>query len=108
MRTVALAALVLWGGETFAHAHDLGCDGRPVPVNIKAACCGPADYHRVSYADITEDAHGYVVVSNGYTFHVPREEALPTPDGCPAIFYNDVVAAAGTTSAYCFFYDPGT
>ena len=89
-------------------AHEVGCDGRPPPTNVKAECCGEADYHRLTLADVREDAEGnYAVESEGHTFHIPRSRALPTPDGCPAIFYNSTAAAAGYATAFCFFFDPG-
>ena len=102
---IAIAAFVCALAAS-AQAHDFGCDGKPVPENIKAACCGKADYHRLGFDQIEEDDQGYVIHVNGYTAHVPRNQALPSPDGCPAIFYNDANAAMGFLTVYCFFFDP--
>lgn len=96
-----------------AYAHDLQCDGNPVPEGVKLNCCGKADEHRVDPANVTRADNGdFIVVSPPYTFTVPEANALPSADGCSHIFYSNSLGAAeaggaefrsaADPSVYCF------
>jgi len=75
-----------------ASAHDLGCDGRPPPAHIKAACCGIADAHQIDPADVSQDDHGNWHVRIGTVERViPDEKSEPSPDGCYWLFWSDTI-----------------
>jgi hypothetical protein len=97
---IVLSVLILLQAGVRASAHDVGCDQSPVPTEIKSSCCGKADYHRLDPSQISEDDAGYIVTDGGHVFHISRDKALPSPDGCPAIFY---APTALSPSVYCFF-----
>ena len=110
MTRAALPILAIVAATGAAHAHQVGCDGKPAPGLVREDCCGLADYHRLTFDQISEDDAGYVVHVDGYTFHVPRQQAEPSPDGCPAIFFSDSgefanyrSAANPTPVVFCFF-----
>ena len=81
-----------------AHAHDFGCDGKPVPHWIKAACCGPADAH--AFDTLEQDGNGdYHVVIKGERVTLSQKNALPSQDQCFWVFYNENVSSP---VIYCF------
>ena len=83
-----------------AQAHNVGCDGQPVPQKIKTSCCGPADAHRVGAGDVSRDASGnWVIANQGRTFVVPAASVEPSPDGCMWLFYS---SASPAPVVYCF------
>jgi len=97
-------AIILSFLPTCTAAHDIGCDHKPVPDNIKLSCCGPADYHLLDMGQITENPDGsYKVTNDKYTFTIPAAKAEPAPDGCPAIFYSEAMKGAdGIPIVFCF------
>ena len=99
----SLLLTLSFSGSCFAH--DFGCDSKPVPKEIKAGCCGPADYHRLKEDAWFEDSQGnYVVTEGEWTFHVERDKVLPPPDGCPAIFYDSSLRGIdGAPLVWCVF-----
>ena len=73
-----------------ASAHDKGYDGNPLPVRIKLDCCGKADEHQLKPERITRGSNGeYIVSSEGYTFVIPANKALPGNDPCSHIFFEN-------------------
>jgi hypothetical protein len=104
---LAFAAMTIQG----ASAHDKGCDGNPVPVAIKLDCCGKADDHQLKPEQISRSPDGeYIVSSEGYTFVIPANKALPSNDPCSHIFFENVWMIVGgkslrfpnTPDVYCF------
>jgi len=94
---IALAACLIAGA---ASAHNVGCDGRPVPAHIKAACCGVADAHRVDANNVSRDGSGnWIVANDGRTFTIPDERVEPSPDGCIWLFYSP---SSPLPAVYCF------
>ena len=89
---------------TAAHAHDTWANGDPVPGWVKRSCCGPTDAHRLDPSQVSEDDQGYVVESEGKTFRVPREKALPSQDAHYWIFYSN----ATSPLVYCLFVLQGS
>jgi hypothetical protein len=94
-----------------ASAHDKGCDGNPVPVEIKMDCCGQADEHQLTPEQIRRGPNNeYIVSFEDYTFVIPEDKALPSNDHCSHIFFENVWAIAGgnvmrfpgTPGVYCF------
>jgi len=83
----AVVLFVLW--STVSWGHDLGCDGKPVPADVKASCCGQADAHQINAADVREDSNGDFVVTIGSRSHVFKQtETLPSSDGCYLVWYS--------------------
>jgi hypothetical protein len=71
-----------------ASAHDVGCDGNPVPVRTKLDCCGRAEEHQLKPEQIRRGANNeYIVSFEGYTFVIPADNALPSNDACSHIFF---------------------
>lgn len=103
MRLAVAASALLSAAPAFAHTLD--CKGQPVDGPTRTWCCGEADYHRLTWDQVSEEGADYVVVDNNHTFRVPRSKTQPTPDGCPAIFYSEASAYKPPT-VYCFFFDP--
>ncbi len=108
MRTLLLAFAVAWL-STSVMAHDVGCDGKPVPANIKLSCCGKADYHRLTADQYREEPDGsYTVIYPPWRFRVPRERVLPPPDGCAAIFFSiNIMGIDGIPQVWCFMVPMG-
>jgi hypothetical protein len=104
-----LAAAVLWALISLAHAHDLDCQGKPVPESTKLNCCGKADHYILEPGQARENPEdgSWTVHVNGYTITVPEEKAFPSEDGCWHIFYNpNNTKGDGTPYPYCFFWVP--
>lgn len=123
---VIFALLVYWGAMSFAHAHDYWADGKKVPDWVKASCCGPADAHHLSPAQVhgpmsREEAYAFMngadlpvstkessdesryYVVDGYQRVIPSGLALPSQDGDYWIFYRDDGPINGQSGVYCFF-----
>ena len=82
---IIVAGLALWSRP--ALAHDIGCDGDPVPKWVKIDCCGKADRHLLTPDQITRGVNGeYIIATDGYVFVVFDNEALPSGDSCSYIF----------------------
>lgn len=109
IRALALAAVAI-GLSNGAHAHDQWADGSPVPEWVKNKCCGEAEAHRISPADISEDAEGYHV--RGYKWPIPRDHTLPSQDGEYWLFYSTYWNDYGDRESHdgmpqCFFVPMG-
>lgn len=97
---LAVAALLAIFCVEAAFAHDEWHNGDPVPDWVKSTCCGLADAHRVTDAQIHTRADGWHV--DGYNAAIPYGSELPTQDDSNWIFYRDY--PDGTQSrVYCFF-----
>jgi hypothetical protein len=84
-----------------AEAHEVWANGEIVPSWVKAACCGPADAHRLTPDQVHRVSDDYYMV-DGYRYRIPAKDALPSQDGDYWIFYRD--GAGGNQSiVYCFF-----
>jgi hypothetical protein len=57
---IAFAAVAIEG----ASAHDMGCDGNPVPEWIKSDCCNEADERLLKPEQISRGPNGEYIVSN--------------------------------------------
>ena len=88
-----------------------GCDGNPVPGEIKLDCCGKADEHRLNPQQVSRGRNDeYLIIFEGYTFVIPADKALPSSDPCSHIFFENVWAIVGgnhlrfpkTPEVYCF------
>jgi hypothetical protein len=110
---VAAATLLAFAAVTIegASAHDIGCDGNPVPVAIKLDCCGKADEHQLKPEQISRGPDGeYIVSFEDYTFVIPADKALPSNDHCSHIFFENIWTILGdkharipeTPGVYCF------
>jgi hypothetical protein len=92
-----------------ACAHDEWSDGTPIPSWVKDSCCGPADAHHLTPAQV----HRYADYDrvDGYRRPIPVGRALPSQDGEYWIFYRDKNGApsingggsGGQSGVYCFF-----
>jgi hypothetical protein len=77
-----LAAFTAMAIES-ASAHDMGCDGNPVPETIKSDCCGEGEEHRLIPEQISRGPNNeYIVSFEGYTFVIPAGKAQPSKDAC--------------------------
>ena len=95
-----------------ASAHQMGCDGNPVPDRIKSDCCREGEEHRLTPEQISRGSNNeYIVRFEGYTFAIPAHKALPSKDHCSHIFFPNmwVVTDSGnqmrdpkTPSVRCF------
>ena len=71
-----------------AGAHDMGCDGNPVPEAIKSDCCGAAEEHKLAPEQISRGPNNeYIVSFEGYRFVIPAGKAQPSRDTCSHIFF---------------------
>ena len=85
--SAALAACTATAIES-ASAHDMSCDGNPVPEAIKSDCCGAAEEHKLIPEQISRGPNNeYVVSLEGYTFVIPAGMAQPSQDTCSHIFF---------------------
>ena len=81
---VAFAAMTIES----ANAHQMGCDGNPVPERIKSDCCGEEEEHQLTPDQISRGPNDeYIVNFEGYTFVIPADKALPSKDPCSHIFF---------------------
>lgn len=91
-------------------AHNLQCNGTKVPDWVKESCCGVSDYHLLNYDQIRDAGDYYEVtvhdaaLDKDRVLKVAHDKALPSPDGCAAIFFPNGVA---DPAIYCFFFNPG-
>jgi hypothetical protein len=94
-----------------ASAHDKGCDGNPVPGNIKVDCCNDADEHQLRPEQISRGANDeYIVSFERYMFVIPADKALPSNDPCSHIFFPNMWVNDGahqvrdpeTPKVHCF------
>ena len=90
---------MLWTASAFGHS--VGCDGRPVPENIKKVCCGKADAHLLGerwrnpetgeiedWPLPTQNAKGdWVLTIAGSKGAWADKEIIPSPDGCYWAFW---------------------
>jgi hypothetical protein len=71
-----------------ASAHEMGCDGKPVPERIKSDCCDEADEHQLVADQISRGPNSeYIVSIEGYRFIIPAENARPSHDSRSHIFF---------------------
>ena len=100
----ALAAALI---ASPAIAHQVGCDGKPVPDNIRASCCGKADARQIDPSNVHQDAVGTWHILVGTTeLLVADAKAEPSPDQCYWLFWPSSVSAEqmnANVSIYCFF-----
>jgi hypothetical protein len=88
-----------------AHAHDRWADGEPVPAWVKATCCGVADAHHLTPAQVHRVTGGMMV--DGYPDVIPFSQWAPSPDGEYWVFFGH--AADGSVSrVYCAFAPYGS
>lgn len=88
MRSLIYALAIL--APTCVFAHDIGCDGKPVPANIKSSCCGAADAHLINDSNLQPDINGsYIVTIDGIRRLATADHVLPSPDGCYWVFYSN-------------------
>lgn len=81
--SIAFALLIALSAA--AHAHDIGCDGRPPPPNIKAQCCGVTEAHLLGgqYPLPRQDANGdWWVTIDGQKGAWKASEVMDSQDGC--------------------------
>jgi len=108
---IAAIALPICGA---AAAHDLGCDGRPPPADIKEACCGAGDAHALAPGQWSIDKAGRYHIQIG-NFDVTADvngqplKPSPSPDGCAWGFWRRQAAngywepnGEGDVRVYCF------
>jgi hypothetical protein len=87
-----LGVLAAMASES-SSAHEMACDGNPVPVRIKSDCCGEAEEHRLKPERISRGPNDeYIVSFEGYTFVIPANKALPSNDPCSHIFFPNMWA----------------
>lgn len=87
-----------------ARAHETWADGKGIPDWVKKACCGPADAHHLSPAQVRHVGDAFWI--DGYPYRVPDVEVLPSEDGEYWAFYTeflDVNGAKTFSSVFCFF-----
>jgi len=86
MTRVGLGLLVGLGLVSSAWSHEVGCDGKPVPTNVRLSCCGAADAHLLNDTDWPlphEDDQGdWHIVVDGHEHVWSRNEIIPSSDGC--------------------------
>lgn len=101
MKAFAIIACLL---ASPALAHNVECSGRAVPDHIKDSCCGKADAHQVTAADIEETDTKYFIHSGKYVLPVDKKRAEPSDDGCYWIFYSEAYMSSETGSplVFCF------
>ncbi len=96
LRSLSLAITigVLLAAPLAASAHQLGCDGKPVPEDVKASCCGKADGHQVPAGDLHEDDNGvWHIIIGGVDYPIVYRGtrngilALDSRDGCSYVWY---------------------
>ncbi len=92
--SLAVTIAVLSVTPLAASAHQLGCDGKPPPTDVKASCCGLSDAHQVPMSDLHEDDNGvWHVIVDGIDYPITYRgthngiQALPSPDGCNWVWY---------------------
>lgn len=83
-----------------AGAHDFWSNGEPVPLWVKAECCGPGDAHHLEAGAVHIRADGYHI--DGIATVVPIAQALPSQDGSYWAFWNPL-DWSGTPAIFCFF-----
>ena len=98
----ALACLAMIGRS---EAHPAWSNGMPIPDWIKAACCGPADAHRLT-ADQVHGPYEHLDGSRYYDVdgyrHQVNVAAIPSEDGDYWIFYR-TDPSGSQSGVYCFF-----
>lgn len=81
---LAFAAMAIEG----ASAHEMGCDGNPVPERIKADCCGEEEEHQLMPEQISRGPNNeYIISFEGFTFVIPQDKARPSHDPCSHLFF---------------------
>ena len=59
-------------------------------------CCGEAEEHQLTPDQVRRGANDeYIVVFEGYTFVIPRDEVLPSNDPCSHIFFENLWVTVG-------------
>jgi hypothetical protein len=104
MKLLTFFAL-LWLCPDFSHAHDTWANGKKVPDWVKGSCCGPADAHRLTIANIhTAPWNEDYIIVDGYREPIRKATVLPSEDGFVWIFYkDDVNTPSGQSTVYCVF-----
>ena len=88
-------------------AHQIGCDGKPPPREIRAACCGKADAHQLDPSQVHEmDDGSWVINIPEGDIKLVGKKAEPSPDGCYWVFYNKDIQFQYRT-IYCFLVPMG-
>ena len=71
-----------------ASAHEMACDGNPVPDKVSLDCCGEGEEHQLRPEQISRGPNNeYIVSFAGYTFVIPADKARPSNDPCSHIFF---------------------
>jgi hypothetical protein len=96
----AAGALLAVTVASHVQAHERWADGGSVPPWVKAQCCGAADAHHLTPAQVHVTPTGYKV--DGYDTIIPEARLLPSPDGEWWVFYRDKVNG-NQGPVYCFF-----
>jgi hypothetical protein len=79
-----------------ASAHEMGCDGDPVPDRIRLDCCGDGEEHQLMPEQISRGPNNeYIVSFEGYTFVIPVDKARPSNDSCSHIFFPNMWVETG-------------
>ena len=108
---VVLSPVWVLASVLSATSHDEWANGQPVPAWIKAACCGPADAHRLRPDQVHDMGEYYQV--DGYSkqiakfmlvdgHRVPAYNVIPSQDGSYWLFYRDQITG-GQSDPFCFF-----
>ena len=96
-RFLAVAACLLIAEP--AVAHDFWANGEPVPIWVKAACCGPADAHHLKPSAVHITPEGVRI--DGLDVVVPISRVLPSMDNESWAFWNP--NAEPSPLIYCIF-----
>lgn len=96
LKTFLWITSVLFALTSSAFAHSAGCDGKPVPHNIKAQCCGISDAHQINPSRISQDGDGNWLIQIGSIIKTipalnslkdPNPQIMDSPDGCYWLFW---------------------
>ena len=83
-----LLSFALFALACRASAHDLGCNGLPVPESVKQNCCGKSDHHLVAPEAVGINRDGdWTVVQEGETHVFTDSETALSPDGCYHVWW---------------------
>jgi hypothetical protein len=115
---LGFVVILLWALMTFvAHAcaHDVGCNGRLVPLKVKEGCCGLADAAFLDSSEVKrEDNVWYALLDGSWHALIRFNEPIelqPSDDGCWWVwyrrknaenFYEDHNGVGSDYAFYCF------
>lgn len=85
-----------------AAAHERWDNGKPIPDWVKTQCCGVADAHQINDAAIHERADGVYI--DGYSYVIPYDKVMPSPDGTTWLFYRIDTKTGDPNPPICFFH----